>query len=131
MIAAGRKNLAPALLFFGCRSPDRDDLYREEMDEWEKIGAVDVRRAYSRKPEDSEGCKYVQDRMLKDMKDLLEVWQQGAKVFVCGSSRVGEAVKEAILKIRKDSGQGADDDEKDREWFEGLRNIRYVTDIFD
>lgn len=131
MIASGRKNLAPALLFFGCRSPDRDDLYREELDEWQKLGAVDVRRAYSRKPEESEGCKYVQDRMLKDREDLLEVWQKGAKVFVCGSSRVGEAVKEAILKMRKESGQGSDDDEKDREWFEGQRNIRYVTDIFD
>ncbi len=46
-IAAGR-DLAPALLFFGCRGPAVDDLYRSEFDKWAAMGAVDVRRAYSR-----------------------------------------------------------------------------------
>ncbi|KAH7160568.1 hypothetical protein B0J13DRAFT_494237 [Dactylonectria estremocensis] len=45
MIAAGHKDLAPALLFFGCRNPEVDNLYRDELDEWERVGAMTVRRA--------------------------------------------------------------------------------------
>ncbi|KAM9873924.1 Bifunctional P-450/NADPH-P450 reductase 6 [Verticillium dahliae] len=66
MLAAGR-TLAPALLFVGCRSPDHDALYREEFDEWQRLGAVDVRRN-SRTLEQSNGCKYVQDRMWTDLR---------------------------------------------------------------
>ncbi|KAK5007552.1 hypothetical protein LTR28_005140 [Elasticomyces elasticus] len=53
-IGAGR-TLAPAVLFLGCRDPDKDELYRAELDKWEKMGAVDIKRAYSRKSEASNG----------------------------------------------------------------------------
>ncbi|TDZ38726.1 Bifunctional cytochrome P450/NADPH--P450 reductase [Colletotrichum spinosum] len=142
MLAAGR-TLAPALLFFGCRSPDHDDLYRDELDEWEARGAVSVRRAFSREPDGSEGCKHVQDRMWKDRGELVELWKQGAKAYVCGSRGVAESAKETIIKIKvemeKAKGEQPEtaetetdsDSEKVKEWFESLRNIRYVTDVFD
>ncbi len=134
MIASGR-TLAPLLLFFGCRAPGRDDIYRDELDEWERLGAVDVRRAYSLSEEQSEGCRYVQDRIWRDRADLLAMWERGAKVFVCGSTKVAEAAREMMLKMRRgwnESVEGEEgSEEKDREWFEGLRNARYVTDVFD
>ncbi|CAK4032814.1 bifunctional P-450:NADPH-P450 reductase [Lecanosticta acicola] len=37
--ASGRR-LAPAYLYYGCQRPDRDDLYREELDLWEKLGLL-------------------------------------------------------------------------------------------
>ncbi|KAK9327395.1 cytochrome P450 [Lipomyces starkeyi] len=43
--------LAPAVLYFGCRDPEKDDIYRDEMDQWEAAGVVSVKGAYSRKPE--------------------------------------------------------------------------------
>lgn len=133
MISSGRR-LAPAILFFGCRSPDVDDLYREQLDEWEALGAVDVRRAYSRAPEKSESCKYVQDRMWKDRDDVAQLWSEGAKVYVCGSRAVADAAKEAFIKIKFDMEKGEDgemDIESTEKWFLSLRNIRYVTDVFD
>lgn len=133
MIAAGR-TLAPAILYFGCRSPDVDDLYREEMDEWQRMGAVDVRRAYSRKLEAAEsiGCKYVQDRAWRDREELVELWKKGAKVFVCGSKPVGESVKDVIIKIRQQGApEGDQDEEEHHDWFQSQRNVRYVADIFD
>ncbi|OHF03048.1 cytochrome P450 [Colletotrichum orchidophilum] len=133
MLAAGR-TLAPALLFFGCRSPEQDDLYRDEFDKWEEIGAVSVRRAYSRDSEKSEGCKHVQDRMWRDREELVSLWKKGAKGYVCGSRGVAEAAKETIIKIKvemeKAKGE-ATDEESVKEWFEAQRNIRYVTDVFD
>lgn len=133
MIANGRK-LAPAILFFGCRSPDQDDLYRGELDTWQEQGVVDVRRAYSRAPESSEGCKYVQDRLLKDKDDFLDLWENGATVFVCGSSAMADSVKESWIKIKieMERRKGEEMDvETAQEWFDSQRNIRYVMDVFD
>ncbi|KAF7551931.1 hypothetical protein G7Z17_g4675 [Cylindrodendrum hubeiense] len=133
MIASGRK-LAPAILFFGCRSPELDDIYRQELDQWQSLGAVDVRRAYSRASEQSEGCLHVQDRMWKDREDVIDLWQKGATVFVCGSRGVAESAKESIIKIKIEMESridGKTDLETTQKWFESLRNIRYVTDVFD
>jgi cytochrome P450 / NADPH-cytochrome P450 reductase len=56
------REVGKALLFFGCRSPDQDFLYSDsDLAEWIKLGVVDVRPAFSRSPNDSEGCKYVQE----------------------------------------------------------------------
>ncbi|KAI1374785.1 cytochrome P450 [Hypoxylon crocopeplum] len=134
MISAGRK-LAPALLFFGCRAPGRDDLYADELAEWEKAGAVAVRRAYSRKPEDAAGCKYVQDALRAAEDEITELWRDGAKLFICGSRAVGEGVKEVIVDIAKKEAKRSDGKdvtvEQAGKWWEGLRNTRYATDVFD
>ncbi|KAI3530549.1 cytochrome P450 [Colletotrichum filicis] len=133
MLAAGR-TLAPALLFFGCRSPEEDDLYRDEFDKWEEMGAVSVRRAFSRDCDKSEGCKHVQDRMWQDREELVDLWKKGSKAYVCGSRGVAESAKETMLKIKveMEKARGVETDEESiKEWFEALRNIRYVTDVFD
>jgi cytochrome P450/NADPH-cytochrome P450 reductase len=46
------------------------------------MGVVDVRPAFSRAPEKSEGCRYVQDRILKDAEDVDQMYKQKAKVSV-------------------------------------------------
>ncbi|CEJ80331.1 hypothetical protein VHEMI00520 [[Torrubiella] hemipterigena] len=134
MIAAGRK-VAPAILFFGCRSPDADDLYAEEFARWEQLGAVEVRRAYSRDTEKSEGCKYVQDRMYHDREDIYKLWDMGAKIYVCGSRDVGKGIEDACIAMIKESGTKKlahiVTDEEARAWFEKYRNERYLTDVFD
>ncbi|KAK2012892.1 cytochrome P450 [Colletotrichum eremochloae] len=138
MIAAGR-TVAPALLFYGCREPGIDDLYRQELDAWEGMGAVTVRRAYSRAAEQSEGCRYVQHRLYHDKKDVAGLWAEGAKLFVCGTRDVGKAVEEAcvrvILESAKEGGGQPElrdlDYEGAKKWFEGIRNERYATDVFD
>jgi cytochrome P450/NADPH-cytochrome P450 reductase len=40
--------LAPSLLFFGCRTPEHDDLYRVEMDGFKETANVRTYTAYSR-----------------------------------------------------------------------------------
>lgn len=134
MLGAGRK-LAPAILFFGCRNPEQDDLYREELDKWEAAGAVDVRRAYSRQPDASEGCAHVQDRLWVDRREVQALWEQGAKVFVCGSRGVGDAVREVAIRMYVDAAKehhGKDMSvEEATEKFDAVRNERYATDVFD
>ena len=56
------RQVSTMLLFFGCRSPAADYLYSDsDLAEWVKLGVVDVRPSFSRSPQDSEGCKYVQE----------------------------------------------------------------------
>lgn len=109
-------------------------MYRDELNEWEENGVIEVRRAYSRAPEESEGCKYVQDRIGQEKERLLELWKKGAKVYVCGSRGVADSAREAVMRIRKEVAEekGKNEGDKDVEkWFEELRNVRYVTDVFD
>lgn len=59
--AAGRQT-GKALLFFGCRAPGEDFLYGEtELKKWSEQGVVDIRPAFSRSIDHSDGCKYVQE----------------------------------------------------------------------
>jgi cytochrome P450/NADPH-cytochrome P450 reductase len=131
-VEAGRK-LAPALLVIGCRSPDQDELYREDFDKWEATGAVKILRAYSRKPEASGGSKYAQDALWEHRKEALELWDSGSRVYVCGSRGLERSVQQVCQKIYMERAQelGKDKTEKEAEdWFEGIRTLRFATDVF-
>lgn len=127
--------LGPALLFIGCRGQG-DRLYAEELDAWQKLGAVDVRYAFSQ--EDHElagGCHYVADRMLRDKDDVKSLWRNGAKVYICGSRRLRDNVREATLKV---SAQVAGEESWDADTrvekelkFRAALAQRAVSDIFD
>ena len=64
----------------------------------------------------------------------MELFDAGARLFVCGSREVGKGVEEACLRIAREererqSGSEVDED-KLMAWFEGLRNERFATDVF-
>lgn len=137
MAATGRK-LAPALLFFGCRTPGVDDLYRDDFNAWQAAGAVDVRRAYSRvaecEGEEAKGCRYVQDRLWLDREDVLGLWKEGGRVYVCGSRVVGNAINETVVRIHKSMEERRGNvvsDEDAEDWLARIRNVRYAADVFD
>jgi len=127
-----KTTLAPALFFFGCRDPDKDDLYKTELDAWETVGAVTaVYRAYSRKTEESAGCKYVQDRLWNEREEVMRLWEKGAKVYICGDRAMGEGVKNMFVRILAEKGGERMTLESAREWFEGLKNVRWAVDVFN
>lgn len=132
-LAAGRK-LAPALMFMGCRSESTDRLYAEEMDAWAKAGAVDIRYAFSKDHKSSKGCKYVQNRILEDKEDVLRMWRNGAKVFVCGgpevSTGISNAAKLMLMEKREERFGEKMTEEQAEEWFAQRRNERFVVDVF-
>lgn len=124
------QKLAPALLFFGCRSPLADSLYHDEFEKWAKIGAVNIRYAYSREPDhpDAAGSKYVQDRMLNDKEDVRKYWKMGAKVYVCGSPSMVEGIKKATkVLIEENTNTTPEQMEK---FFSSMRNERIAVDVF-
>lgn len=130
----GGRDLAPAILFIGCQHPRKDCIYHDELASWSSKGAVDIRYAYSRNPESSNGAKYVQDRFWDDREDITQLFYKGAKFFICGHGRVAEGVDKMLMKMHMKAMEerGTPESEKDAEnWLVGLRNERFMSDVFD
>ncbi|KAL2869161.1 bifunctional cytochrome P450/NADPH--P450 reductase [Aspergillus lucknowensis] len=109
------EELAKALLFFGCRGPHMDDIYREEIDEFEAAGVVQAFRAYSKSPDHAGAreCRYVQDRLRKESRIIWDLWENNATIYVCGSGSLASGVTTAL-----------------EEMLGTLPPERYVTEIF-
>ncbi|EJD54186.1 fatty acid hydroxylase [Auricularia subglabra TFB-10046 SS5] len=132
--AAGRK-VGRALLFFGCRSPEIDFLYADnELKDWVAQGVVEVRPAFSRASELSEGCKYVQDRVWHDRADVIQAFQSDAKFYTCGSGRVALGIKEACMRMVDEFKPDPSIEGKPKlspeEFWASIQNERYAADVF-
>ncbi|KAJ6454166.1 fatty acid hydroxylase [Mycena sanguinolenta] len=128
--ASGGREVGAMLLFFGCRSPRDDFLYVDaELAEWSKDGVVDVRPAFSRSPEDSEGCKYVQHRVRRDSADIVKALNNGASFYTCGSAAVAKGIKTTLVEIimKEENLEFSEAMEK----FERIMKGRYATDVFE
>lgn len=92
------KELGKALLFFGCRHPDVDDLYADEFRAAEGAGVLECITAYSRLPESP--YHYVQDAIVDQAEKVWALWQQGAVIYVCGDAQhMLTGVRQALQKI--------------------------------
>jgi cytochrome P450 / NADPH-cytochrome P450 reductase len=130
--------LAPAYLFLGCRHSQRDRLYANEMDKWEKLGAVKVFYSFSQEPEKSDGCKHVADQMEKEMELISKAWNSGARAYVCGNrgfaQSVGAAAKAIVdkrLQERKTEGWTDSQVETRKQEILGSFSERAADDVFD
>ncbi len=136
------RRMGRALLYLGCRG-EGDRVYKEEVDEWVKSGVVEVRYAFSRDKERTQGCGYVSERMVRDLeaRDIVDLWRSGARVYVCGSAGFRDSVREAAKKIalvvseREDREKGVCRTEEERAemgrtWKQELSE-RVASDVFD
>src|SRR5439155_24179175 len=73
--------LGPAMLFFGCRHPDQDFLYADELKKFASDGVSELHTAFSR----ADGPKtYVQNLVAAQKDNVWSLIEQGAVIFVCG-----------------------------------------------
>ncbi|GIZ44509.1 hypothetical protein CKM354_000770600 [Cercospora kikuchii] len=133
--ATGKK-LGEALLFVGCRRTDHDVLFAQELADWEAKGVVKVFYAFSQATEESEGCKYVQDRLWKERAEVARIFQNdGARAYICGSAQVGRAIGDVAVRIMKEESEQPGEEllteEQAREKWENWRGERYAVDVFD
>jgi cytochrome P450/NADPH-cytochrome P450 reductase len=130
--AAGRK-LAPAHIFIGCHYPNRDQLFKDEFTQWEKEGVVKTYYAFSKAHEASRGCRYVQERFYEEREEIVDKFNQGAKLYVCGSAKVGEGVAATTKKIYLEAAEAIGKEpteEQVEEWFQRIKYDRYASDVF-
>lgn len=76
------KEVGDMLLFFGCRHPDHDHIYKDEVDEFVRQGVVSrAHAAYSRAQSEK---VYVQHHLWAEREHVWGVIQRGGNVYVCG-----------------------------------------------
>ena len=77
----GAANSGPALLFFGCRHPEKDYLYRTELEAWERRGAVELIPCLSRPRVGHKSRKHVPDALWEDRERVWNLFRGGAEIL--------------------------------------------------
>jgi cytochrome P450/NADPH-cytochrome P450 reductase len=123
----GRK-VAPAIVFYGCRHPEHDWFYREEMQRWEAEGVAKLYLAFSTVA--SHPYRFVQDALWAARKAVWDTLKGGATLYVCGDGRfMAPAVRDTLIRIHMDHVGSARDDAS--AWLQGLIDTgRYRQDVF-
>jgi cytochrome P450 / NADPH-cytochrome P450 reductase len=120
--------VSPSLLFFGCRNPEQDYLYAQELRDFEKLASLRVHTVFSQRPED--GRRYVQHEMLARHDEVWDLLERGAAIFVCGNANtMAPGVRAALIDIyRQHTGGSAADAQV---WLSELRAAnRFLEDIW-
>ncbi|KAH7175855.1 hypothetical protein EDB81DRAFT_26705 [Dactylonectria macrodidyma] len=122
------KPVGRMMLFFGCRHPDEDYLYRQELAEAAASldGLLEIITAYSRATDVPK--TYVQDRVGEREKDVCELIQNGASVYLCGRAsmarEVGKVVEESMKQQNKwsdaEARSWAESSKKGNKWLEDV-----------
>jgi cytochrome P450/NADPH-cytochrome P450 reductase len=120
-------SLGPAMLFFGCRHPDQDFLYADELKAFAADGITELHTAFSR----AESPKtYVQNLVAAQKERVWSLIEQGAIVYVCGDGgKMEPDVKAALVAIYRERASA--DAEAGQRWIDdlGTKN-RYVLDVW-
>lgn len=122
---AASSEIGPMRLFFGCRSPEEDYIYREEfeaiqekMDE-KQAGLLKIVTAFSRLGL-GEAKRYVQHRVEEEGEEVVRLLEEeGASFYICGrtvmAKEVGKRVVQAAVRCKGWDVEAAG------EWLEGLK----------
>jgi cytochrome P450/NADPH-cytochrome P450 reductase len=120
-------SLGPAMLFFGCRHPDQDYLYADELKAFAAAGIAELHTAFSR----GDGPKtYVQNLVTAQQDRVWALIEAGAIIYVCGDGgKMEPDVKAALVAIYRERSGGAAD--AALRWIDdlGTKN-RYVLDVW-
>ncbi len=114
-------------LVFGNRHFHRDFLYQLDWQAWRKAGLLHrASLAFSR---DGADRVYVQQRLREQAVELYRWLAEGAHLYVCGATAMGQAVHQALRDVAAQGG-GLDADAA-AEFIQGLHSTgRYHRDLY-
>lgn len=122
------QQVGEAHLYFGCRNPEHDFLYKNELEAAQQEGLVQLHTAFS--SVDGQDKCYVQHLMRDDAHKLIPLLEQGGHLYICGDGSkmapdVEATLKQAYIDISGKSAEQAD------AWLERLQQEgRYVKDVW-
>ncbi|EFL88452.1 bifunctional cytochrome P450/NADPH--P450 reductase [Ahrensia sp. R2A130] len=120
-------DLGPAALFFGCRHPDQDFIYRQELEAWSEQGVCDLHTAFSRADKER---VYVQDVLRQQRASIWPMIEAGAKIYVCGDGGHMEPdVRRALTRIYMEE-KDVSGDEADAWFADMIAKQDYVMDVW-
>ena len=83
-LKAAGKEIGKSLLFFGCRHPQQDFIYEDELRSFDRQGVTELSTAFSR-VEGQQKC-YVQNEIYERRDEVWQMIEDGAVVYVCGDA---------------------------------------------
>ncbi|GIX34214.1 MAG: sulfite reductase [NADPH] flavoprotein alpha-component [Lysobacterales bacterium] len=99
-------------LIYGARRLREDFLYQLDWLRWRKRGALHrLSLAFSREPQRR---AYVQDRLREEGSELLRWLSEGAAIYVCGGTAMGQGVEAALLRILESEGRCSPEEARER-----------------
>ena len=121
-------SVAASLLFYGCRHPDHDWFYRDEMERWAADGVADLHLAFSSVAEHP--YRFVQDALWAEQEKVWAALEAGAQIYVCGDGRfMAPAVRDALIRLK--AQQEGTTYTHASDWLEALiEQGRYHQDVF-
>ena len=116
------KPVGKMLLIFGCRRPDEDYIYRNELEQATESlhGSLEIVTAFSRT--DGMPKTYVQDRVHELGIEVSELVGEDASIYICGRASMAREVGKAICEVIK--AQRGWKDEEALEWSAGMKRTR-------
>ncbi len=115
-------------VFVGCRHPEHDYFYRQEMQAWEQAGIAQIHTAFSAVPDHP--ARFVQNAVTAAADTVWQALEKGAYVYVCGDGRrMAPAVREALAALYRSRTRS--NDEAAHQWLTRLEaDGRYQQDVF-
>ena len=122
------KQIGPSLLFFGCQHPEKDFLYREELETFEKDGVTKLYTAFSRL--DPQHKVYVQDKIYEHKDEVWQLLLDGVIVYICGDTvHMVPAVDKTFVRIYQE--KTGKSEQEANQWLDDLtEKNRYMVDIW-
>jgi len=119
--------LGEAMLFFGCRHPEQDFIYEDELKAAQRDGLIQLHTAFSRAQTER---IYVQDVLRQQQDKVWPLIEQGAVIYVCGDGASMEPdVRRTITKMYAEQTDVSFAEAE--AWMEDLTSSgRYVLDVW-
>jgi cytochrome P450/NADPH-cytochrome P450 reductase len=128
VVKARGEQVGRSLLFFGCRHPQQDYIYEEELEGFAREGLTELECAFSRL--EGQPKTYVQNVLAKHQEEVWTLIDQGAVIYLCGDAgRMAPDVEKAFVDLYRDrNGVGEQDAEG---WMAELKaSQRYLVDVW-
>ncbi|KAL4819013.1 hypothetical protein BDW67DRAFT_173895 [Aspergillus spinulosporus] len=126
------REVGDVLLFFGCRSPEEDFIYKDELSEMEGAfgGKLRIVTAFSRYGQRSERG-YVQDRVLEYKNEVREILvAQRGNLYICGRAGMAREVERRITALLAEMEEGWSERDAE-EWVKGVkRRNKWQEDVW-
>ncbi|ORX72439.1 hypothetical protein DL89DRAFT_265990 [Linderina pennispora] len=117
-----------ATMYFGCRNPKYDYLYKDELEQYVQDGTLSrLQTAFSRVGDER---KYVQNHVSQDGAKIWSHLQNSGRIYVCGSAdKLGKSMTAAMIRIFEEHG-GLSADEASTYLSDLISDGRYAQDIW-
>ncbi|MEC2720839.1 bifunctional P-450/NADPH--P450 reductase, partial [Bacillus cereus] len=121
-------NLGEAHLYFGCRHPEKDYLYRTELENDERDGLISLHTAFSRL--EGHPKTYVQHLIKQDRINLISLLDNGAHLYICGDgSKMAPDVEDTLCQAYQEIHEVSE--QEARNWLDRVQDEgRYGKDVW-